>query len=336
MSQALEFWRTLASCLEAGEKVFLALVAENTSHSPGIAGARMLLSESGRRAGTIGGGIMEHRLLERASEILRGKVPQEGGETDGFAPEIRTLHHSKEAAGDHSGMICAGSQTNLYFLCRPSELETLRRLNSRLEEGRSGTLEVSPQGLVLESGEPDLSRPQITLERDDDGGWRYREQLLNRKRLAIFGGGHCALALARTMNRLGYEIRVFETREKVFESQLERYARSVEIVGDFRQAGARVDFPELTWAVVMTTDLPSDVRALSGVVARPFRFVGVMGAQAKIEQITRRLEEEGFSAAQLERIHAPVGLPIPSHTPGEIAISVAAQILQLSADPPPG
>ncbi len=332
MNGNLEFWRTLASCLEAGERVFLALVAGNTRHSPGTAGARMLLSQAGRRAGTIGGGIMEYQLLERAAEILRGRVPPEGGEADDLAPEIQTLHHRKAATGDRSGMICAGSQTNLYLLCRPeSELETVLRVASRLEEGRAGTLAIGPRGMTIEDGEPDLSLPQIALEHDDHGGWRYREQLLNRKRLAIFGGGHCALALARTMSRLGYEILVFETRENVFESELERWVRSVEIVGDFRQAGARVDFPEFTWAVVMTTDCPSDVRALSGVLARPFRFVGVMGAPAKIEQILGRLEEEGFSPAELERLHAPVGLEIPSHTPEEIAISVAGQILQLRA-----
>ena len=171
-------------------------------------------------------------------------------------------------------------------------------------------------------------RPQITLDRDAEG-WRYEEQLLNRKRLAILGGGHCALALARTMGRLGYDVAVFETREKVFEEELEEAARSVEIVEDFRQAGPRIDYPELTWVVVMTTDFPSDVRALSGVVNRPFRFIGVMGAPAKIEEILRRLEQQGFAPAELERIHAPVGLEVPSHTPEEIAISVAAQILKL-------
>lgn len=327
MNGTAEFWHTLADCLEAGEQVFLALVAENTRHSPGTAGARMWLSESGRRAGTVGGGIMEYKLLERAAAILRGG---EGSEAQDFAPEIRTLHHRKDAGGERSGMICAGSQTNLYLLCRrSSELATVRRLASLLEEGRAGTLIAGPRGLAVEEVGVDLSLPAITLERHGDGDWRYREQLLNRKRLAIFGGGHCALALARTMSRLGYEITVFETREKVFESQLERYVRRVEIVGDFRAAGALVDYPELTWAVVMTTDFPSDVRALSGVLPHPFRFVGVMGAPAKLEQIMKRLEDEGISAADLERIHAPVGLDIPSHTPEEIAISVAAQILKL-------
>ncbi len=127
MSRALDFWRDVAGRLAAGESVFLALVAENTRHSPGTAGARMLLSSNGERAGTIGGGIMEYQLLERAAEILRG------GELE---PEIRTLHHQRAAAGELSGMICAGSQTNLYLLCRPErDLATVRRAVARSVSG---------------------------------------------------------------------------------------------------------------------------------------------------------------------------------------------------------
>lgn len=321
MSRTAEFWGLVTRCLEAGERVFLALVVENTRHSPGTAGARLLLSETGQRAGTVGGGVMEYKLLDRAGRILCN---------GDFTPEIQTLHHSKTAAGDRSGMICAGSQTNLYVLCRPeSDLETVRRVASLIKDGMSGRLSIGPRGMAVEAREPDLSRPGATLERGDEEDWYYVEELINRRRLAILGGGHCALALAGIMRRLGYDVFVFETREQVVGPDLYAAARSVRIVDDFRQAGPLVDFPELTLLVVMTTDFPSDVRALSGALDRPFRFIGVMGAPAKIEKILGSLEHEGFSPAELERIQAPVGLPIPSHTPEEIAISVAAQILSL-------
>lgn len=326
---ALAFWKTLASQLETGHRVFLALVAENTRHSPGTAGARLFLSETGERAGTIGGGVMEYKLLERAAEAL---------ERGDFAPEVQTLHHRRSAPGgptdgERSGMICAGSQTNLYTLCRPeTELPPVRRAVALLEAGASGTLAITPRGMAAEEREPDLSRPPFRLERGAEG-WRYEEELLNRRRLALLGGGHCARALARLMSTLGYDVFVFETREQVFEEELERVARSVEIVADFRLAGERIRFPELTWAVVMTTDFPSDVKALAGLLRRPLRFIGLMGAPAKVAEIRKRLREEGFTGDELARIRAPVGLEgVPSHTPEEIAVSVAAQILALRED----
>ncbi len=78
----------------------------------------------------------------------------------------------------------------------------------------------------------------------------------------------------------------------------------------------------------MTSDFPSDVAALSGVVGRLFPFVGVMGSPVKLKAIFDRLREQGFTDDQLDRLQAPVGLPIGSSTPEEIAVSVAAQILQ--------
>jgi xanthine dehydrogenase accessory factor len=78
----------------------------------------------------------------------------------------------------------------------------------------------------------------------------------------------------------------------------------------------------------MTTDVASDVRGLLGVIHQSFPFIGVMGSQAKITEITKRLKSEGITEDQLSRLTTPVGIPMASNTPEEIAISVAAQILQ--------
>ncbi len=79
----------------------------------------------------------------------------------------------------------------------------------------------------------------------------------------------------------------------------------------------------------MTTDVASDVRGLLGVLDNPFPFIGVMGSENKISEIKKQLKAEGIADQQLSRITAPVGLPMVSNTPEEIAISIAAQLLQL-------
>ncbi len=316
---SLTFWQSLAGRLHAGEPAFLALVAANTRHSPGTAGARLFVTRDGEPHGTIGGGIMEHRVLQRAAAALAQQEP--------FAPELLTLHHSKSTDGERSGMICAGSQTNLYLVCHPeTDTPAIDRLVALLAEDRSGSLVIDPGGLRVEEQPPDPARPRMHLEQDNGDGWRYEEQLLERRRLAILGGGHCGQALARAMAPLGYATTVFETRPGILGDGFA--AARVELVPDFREAGGRIPHPELTCVVVMTTDFPNDVRALTGVLGRPFPFVGAMGAPAKLEQVFGRLREEGFTDEQLERLHAPVGLPIGSSTPEEIAVSVAAQILQ--------
>ena len=313
------FWTRVLQLIEDGQKVFLAMVAENTRHSPGTQGARLLVSEEGETAGTIGGGIMELRLLEYANGVLHQRE---------FQPRLQTLHHRKTGPGEKSGMICAGSQTNLYALCHPCrDRPTVRRLALLLEEGRSGTLTINPAGLQIREEPPDLSRPQRELQREGES-WEYREELLNRKRIAILGGGHCALALSRAMQQLGYEVQVFDDRPEVETLRQNTFARRIDIVEDYAQAGPRIEYPELTAVVVMTAAFPSDMRALAGLAGMPFPFTGLLGSAAKLGEIFRQLERQGVRSGGLSNLHAPVGLPIGSNTPQEIAVSVAAHILQ--------
>jgi len=299
--------------------VFIALVAENSVHSPGTTGARMMVAEDGTMSGTIGGGIMEYNLVERARTILK---------YDNFVPELQTLHHRERGAGEKSGMICAGCQINLHYLCHPErDADAVEKAAWTQEEGLSGSIHITEKVMGFKAGPPRTDQPQILLVQQS-GGWKYEEQILNQKRIAIMGGGHCALALSRVMQSLEYDVVVFDTRSDVATVRQNTFARSVAIVPDLREAGAQVDYPDLTDVVVMTTDLPSDVHSLLGVVGLPFPFIGVMGSPAKIGRIYKELQKAGVSKQALAKINAPVGLSIHSNTPEEIAISVAGRIIQ--------
>jgi xanthine dehydrogenase accessory factor len=130
------------------------------------------------------------------------------------------------------------------------------------------------------------------------------------------------------MSQLDYEVLVFDTRQEVSTLTQNTYAHSVKVVEDYQEVGALIPFPQLTCVLVMTTDFASDIRALLGIVFLPFPFISVMGSRAKIATIFGQLQQAGVSESLLSCLYAPVGLPIGSHTPEEIAISIAAQILQ--------
>ena len=314
-----KIWHKLLRQLQKKRRVFLALVAAHSKGSPGTTGAKMFISEMGKIVGTIGGGAMEFKVIERAKNILQQEE---------FTPEIETLYHRSSGAGDKSGMVCGGSQTNLYYLCRPQvDKSILEKTIDILEKDISGSLYIQSEGMSVKEKAFVLKQPQIQLTQTASG-WVYEEQLLNRNRIAIVGGGHCSLALSRVMKQLGYEILVFDTRSDVSTLARNVYGRSIRTIADYQTVGDLISFPQLTCVVVMTSDFPSDVRALLGVVSLDFPFIGVMGSQSKIARIFQALIQAGVRKALLSRIHAPVGLPIGSHTPEEIAISIAAQILQ--------
>ena len=313
------YWETVASRLREGQNVFLAMVAEHTRHSPGTTGAKLLVAKNRDPVGTIGGGIMEYSLMKRAIGIL---------ENSSFTPEIQMLSHRKSGPEEKSGMICAGKQTNLYYLCHPEkEGETVERIVHLLHYNQSALLSIGPSGMAVQEQKPNVYELQIKLSQDDNN-WLYEEQLQNFKRIAIIGGGHCSLALSRVMKHLGYDVFVFDTRANVSTVGENKYAHTVQIVDDYQDVATLIQYPELTQVVVMTTDVASDVRGLLGVIHQPFPFIGVMGSQAKIAEITRRLKSDGITEDQLSQLTVPVGIPMASNTPEEIAISVAAQILQ--------
>jgi xanthine dehydrogenase accessory factor len=314
----VEFWRALNSRLSEAEPAFLAIVVAHRSGSPGTTGAKLFVPMKGNWVGTIGGGRMEFELVQSARDALcRGS----------YSTQLKTLHHRRSGPGDKSGMICSGQQTNAYHLCRRErDGSLLTRITQHLKQDRPGVVSLSENGLHFTADVLSPNGPAYELIQRG-GHWTYREQILNLKRVAIFGGGHCGLALSRAMTELGYAVTVIDDRDRLEADESGVWNPRWTRVADYRDAAARLPYPELTYVIVMTTDCASDVRALDGVLERGARFVGVMGSPAKLQEIKRELARRGHETV-LETLHAPAGLPIDSHTPAEIAISVAAQIVK--------
>ena len=317
--KTISYWKKVFSLLKEEQKVFLAMVVDHTIHSPGTTGAKLLVTENKEMMGTIGGGIMEYELVNRAQEILSNK---------NFIPEIHTLNHNKFGSGEQSGMICAGKQTNLYYVCEPEkDRKTVDEMVQVLSESQPAILSISLEGLSLQKQKLQNHDFQYCFTQSENN-WHYQEQLKNFNRIAIIGGGHCSLALSRVMNNLGYDVVAFDTRGNISTLDQNNFAVSRQIIDDYKKAAPQINLPEKTSIVIMTTDVASDVRGLLGVLDNPFPFIGVMGSENKISEIKKRLKAEGIDDQQLSRITAPVGLPMVSNTPEEIAISIAAQLLQ--------
>ena len=321
----IAYWKKVLSLLNKGQNVFIAMVVDHTIHSPGTTGAKLLVKENKEMMGTMGGGIMEFTLVNRAYNILNN---------GNFTPEIQSLDHKKTGTDEQSGMICAGKQTNLYYVCEPEkDGEIVDKIVQNLTEGQSAILSISPEGMSLHKQKLENHDSQYSFTQSDNH-WCYQEQLKNYNRIAILGGGHCSLALSRVMKNLGYDVFVFETRGNISTLGENNFADTTNILDDFKDAASQLSLPENTQVVVMTTDVPNDVRGLLGLLDFPFPFIGVMGSVNKITENKKRLHAKNISDQQFSRIVAPVGLAMVSNTPEEIAISVAAQLLQLRNESP--
>lgn len=317
----LPFWNFVLRHLQTGHPLFLAHVAHHSRHSPGTRGAHLAVLKDGSSFGTIGGGIMEADVLQTARQAL----------ADGsLLPYFQKLYHRRKAPHSDaktSGLGCAGHQTNIYHLVHPEhDLILINDLVQHLKNDRPAQLQIDAHGMTLHhDSQPTLQDPYFFRSEEP---WKFRLQLLNWKRIAILGAGHCGLALSQVMNQLGYTVTIVDNREDLFTLNQNQWATHRIIVDDYALAGPQIRHPSWTHLVVMTANVDDDIRALYGCASLNFPFLGVMGAPAKWAHIKSNLQQLNVDPSDIARIRVPVGMKMTSNTPQEIAISIAAQILR--------
>ena len=134
------------------------------------------------------------------------------------------------------------------------------------------------------------------------------------------------------MAELNFHIVVLDDRPRLATMAANTYAQEKQVVS-YRSIGKHVSEGLQSFVVIMTFGHQADERVLAQLARKKLRYLGLMGSPAKIAQIFANLKKKGISAASLKKVHAPIGLPISSHTPEEIAISIAAEIIQVKNRP---
>ncbi|HEX8504461.1 MAG TPA: XdhC family protein, partial [Hymenobacter sp.] len=157
--------------------------------------------------------------------------------------------------------------------------------------------------------------------------WQYREQLGFRDQLTIVGGGHVSLALSRVLATLDFELTVLDDRVGLPTLEANGFAHRRRVV-DYGNVAAEILPGRNRYVVVMTVGYRTDAVVLRQLLPHAYRYLGVMGSTAKVAELRRGLRQEGFSDPEIARLHGPIGLPINSQTPEEIAISIAAELIQ--------
>ena len=139
----------------------------------------------------------------------------------------------------------------------------------------------------------------------------------------IVGGGHVATEVAPLLARVGFAVTVVDERDAWGEHGRIPGVRTV--VGDYDDVGGA--FPQRAAVLVMTHDHALDQRAIEWALERGFAYVGGVGSRAKAKRTRDRLEAKGFSKADIERMHMPLGVHVGARLPGEIAVAIAAEMV---------
>lgn len=310
-------WRFIIEKLDKQQIVYLMICIQNQGSSPGKQGFKMTVAEDGSLYGSIGGGIMEHLLVEKARKLLAENIS-----------EIFLLkqNHHPDAISDNSGMICSGQQTVAFIPLSIDHLSTIQEISIAVENNKAGLLSLSDKQLNFENNKKFENSFELNFQSHDK--WEYREELGRVDQLFIFGGGHVGLALSQIFSMLNFHISIFDDRVNLNTFDDNQYANAKKII-DYENVAKLVPEGVNTYAVVMTTAHKHDEVVVRQLVSKNIKYLGMIGSKKKVKTIFDKLHAEDIDPNLTAKIDAPIGLKIGSETPAEIAVSIAAKIISV-------
>lgn len=187
-------------------------------------------------------------------------------------------------------------------------------------------------------GEGQLGRAELLENAREEGfpcevetaeGPVLYERFSRGKILLICGGGHVSRPVSMLGKLLGYRVLVVDDRPEF--AGAERFPDADKVCcSDFVSMLSRYDweaYPD-TSVVIVTRGHAADTVCLREAVRHDLPYIGMIGSKTKNAAVFDVLRREGVTEEQLARVHAPIGLPIGGRTPEEIAVSIAAELVQ--------
>lgn len=299
--------RSALDWLDRGHRVTLGTVVRTWGSAPRPPGSLMVIRDDGQVAGSVSGGCIEDDLIGR---VARGELATR-------LPQLTTYGASADEA-QRFGLPCGGTVQLVLEPLTPASL--LRELLVAIESHRRVT-----RRLELDTG-------VVALTPAANGDTlRFDERTLltvhgPRLRLLIIGGGQLSRYLATMALMLDYRVTVCEPREEYHEGwgAIEGVTLSREMPDDLVLA---MNLDGASAVVALTHDPKLDDLALMEALRTPAFYVGALGSRRNNDARRKRLAEHfQLSAAEIARLHGPVGLNLGGLTPPEIALSVVAEM----------
>lgn len=335
------------SLLEEGQPVVLAQIVRQVGSAPRSLGCRCLIHQDGSIFGTIGGGLLEYKVQQRAVELL-----EEG------KSEIYPFHMTSEDVAK-SDMCCGGivdiyiepmspdNQANLALLKRTLELINNNEKGTLLSFLSNGLgsdcterrMLVAADGAVLGSlpqckdrvldwAKTNKSRLFVGSEPDQ---LVFADPINTASELVLCGAGHVANCVAPLAKMAGFRVVIVDDREEF--SNIERYPSADEVlVLPFDSMFDHIDVDDKSYIAILTRGHTHDRTVLKAALTTDAAYIGMVSSSRKRALLFESLEADGFDRERLEQIRTPIGLNIAAETPEEIAISIVGELIKVRAE----
>ncbi len=288
-----------------GEEIAIATVVETWGSSPRPLGSKMLVTRSGKMAGSVSNGCIEGAVFEEAQKVLKSGQPKIAafGVADDVAFEVGL------ACGGHIEVFIQRldrAQRQVIDMLNRNEPTTLR---TNLVSGEAEVVKGTPPGTELARRDGDL----------------FIEPFRRPAHLVIIGAIHIAIPLHRLAKLMGYRVTVVDARAKF--ATTERFPEADELILAWPdEAMAKIPVDNSTYVVILTHDPKFDLPALRSVLKRDAGYIGAIGSRKTNQNRFDALRKEGFTEAELARVHGPIGLDLGSRGAEETALGILAEV----------
>ena len=285
--------RRAATLKDNQRDVVACLLVKARGSTPASAGALMLVDDAAQTFGTIGGGCVEAEVRRAAHRMMQ---------TDDCNVLQLKLDHDY---GWDDGLICGGT-IHVAVGVLP-DADELRRIADDVDARRATALTVSS----AVDGDPE----------------DFVLALPPRPRLIIAGGGHVGQALAKLAVDLEFEVIVVDDRADLLQRFFSDPVRTE--AGEIAEVLRDMPIDDQTYCVVVTRGHRHDEQALEACLGRGAAYVGMIGSRRKVKLIFDDLAARGVEPSELQKVFAPIGLGIGAVTVQEIALAIAAQLVEV-------
>ena len=160
----------------------------------------------------------------------------------------------------------------------------------------------------------------------------FVEPVIPQPRALIFGAGHISKSLSKIATMAGFATSVIDNRETF--ANRERFPEAEDIYAEeYEEVFPKLMVNGSTYLIIVTRGHRDDMRVLRWAIDTPARYVSMIGSKRKVLGVVKELEKEGIGRDAYQRVFAPMGLEIGAVTPGEIAVSVVAEMIAMRRDP---
>jgi xanthine dehydrogenase accessory factor len=295
----------LTEWTKAGEDIALATVVETWGSSPRPLGSKMVVTRSGKMAGSVSNGCIEGAVFDEAQKVLKSRQPKVAafGVADDVAFEV--------------GLACGGHIEVFVEPLGPAHQQLIAKLQ-RNEQATLRTNLVTGEAELVE-GTP--ARSELA-HRDGD---LFVEPFRRTAHLIIVGAIHIAIPLHRLAKMMGYRVTVVDARAKFVTR--ERFPEADDLIVAWPdEAMGKLVIDNASYVVILTHDPKFDLPALRSVLAKDAGYIGAIGSRKTNQNRFDALSAEGFTEEQLARVHGPIGLDLGGRGAEETALGIMAEI----------